>query len=487
MAIHHRLLCLAALLPLSCGTAHEPWGGPHETGADGDGDADSDSDSDTDSDSDSDTDSDTDTDSDSDTDTDSDTDSDADLPPECGDVRPVAPRWRPPPPIVNGTDTWDTSVVSLTEGQALAVGAILGLYEGEWYNVCTATVVSPNVVLTAAHCFYDWMYDRWITASETRFALGDDAAAPLAVFEPSSLNIHPEWSYWAEDLALHDVSVLVFDAPLTDTLPGLVPIAASCEELDPAAVLNQRVQVVGFGMTDPEDVSNTRRWWTTEELVELTTFDFIVDGHGVTGICYGDSGGPTLHADPASGEVRVIGTASWGDPTCVDTDHYARTDHSCDFIESFIDVDHCGGETWEGRCSGDTVIYCEDDGVVYRDCRSLGTVCGAVDGLMRCVGGVDPCDGETVEGRCDGDRAIWCDGVSVLSEDCSLDGRICSLDEHGWNRCVVENCRGVTSTGLCLAGSAVWCEDGEIRIRVCSDCDQRCGWSDAHHGIYCID
>jgi hypothetical protein len=470
-------LVAVALVALSCGTSHVTWDGVEgDAHGDGDGDADGDTDSDTDSD------------TDVDSDSDSDLDHDFDGPPECGDTRPIAPRRGPLAPIINGSDHWDPAIAPLSDGQALAIGAILEQYDGEWLSACTATVIAPNVVLSAAHCFYDWSTLTWLTASDVRFAVGPDAAAPTLVLEPASLEVHPDWDFWTTELSYHDVAVLVFDRPITDDLPGLVPIAPSCDALEADPPVGEWIQLVGYGVTSLDDPSNSRRWWTTEEVTEISAWDLTVDGRGLTGICYGDSGGPALRADPATGRVRVIGTASWGEETCVDTDHYARTDHSCPFIERFIDVDHCGGETLQGRCDGPVAVYCEGDTVTYLDCRSLGRACGEdADGRLRCVDTAGACGGETSAGRCEAGRAIWCDGSSVVIEDCAAERRLCGADDAGRTRCIPDPCRGVSATGVCLAGSAVWCDEGQIRVRVCSECGQGCGWSPDHAGIYCID
>ena len=67
--------------------------------------------------------------------------------PECGDERGPTPETFP---VVNGSPTWDSTVVDLTDGQALAVGALMQRSSGSWSSFCTATLVTPTLVLTAA-------------------------------------------------------------------------------------------------------------------------------------------------------------------------------------------------------------------------------------------------------------------------------------------------------------------------------------------------
>jgi hypothetical protein len=496
------ILLAFALSSGSCGTAHTPYRG----GSDGDADTDSDSDTDT--------------------------RPDGDAPPWCGDER--GPLEIPPERIVNGDDAWDPSVVALTEGQALAVGALLTHHiTPDWQNVCTATLIAPRVVLTAAHCVVDFWEGRDLDPSEVRFAVGPDAADPLAILEPTGLNRHPEYDLWSGDAA-HDVAVLILPEPAATTVPGITPIEANCEALH-GGYLGQRIQNVGYGSTERGGGgSNTRRWWTVEEVVEISDIDFVVDGHGISGVCFGDSGGPSLWTMP-DGDVRVAGTVSWGDESCVDLDHFARTDDNCDLWDDVTDP--CGGETLTGRCDGTTAIWCEGDEVVRQDCFDWGLECGDDDrgrmrcvapidscngetfagrcsagaavwcddgevireeceawglecsdngaGLTRCVEPSDPCGGETFEGRCAGTTAVWCDDGRVRRELCSEERLVCGPDDEGLIRCLDDPCRGFTWEGRCVGGSAVWCEEGQIHVRICADCGESCGWSEAHEGYYC--
>ena len=78
------------------------------------------------------------------------------------------------------------------------------------------------------------------------------------------------------------------------------------------------------------------------------------------------------------GAVRVAGTVSWGDPSCVDYDHFARTDDNIDFLLPYVGPDDpCGGLTWEGRCDpGDVAVWCIDGLTYRRDCAACSQTCG---------------------------------------------------------------------------------------------------------------
>jgi hypothetical protein len=99
--------------------------------------------------------------------------------------------------------------------------------------------------------------------------------------------------------------------------------------------------------------------------------------------------------------------------------------------------DNCDGETYEGRCSGDTVIWCENNQVKTQDCGDTGKQCvydpdtkyyGCGD-----VGDTDACQGETFEGRCDGNTVIWCENNEVKNLTCTT----CGFDDSkGFYNCI---------------------------------------------------
>jgi hypothetical protein len=281
--------------------------------------------------------------------------------------------------IVAGQPTFDPSVVELNDGQVLAVGAMLTRdpRTGSLSTSCSATLVTDTVVLLAAHCVLGWT--GVVRPADVRFSVGRDVADPEHVFEVSEVHYNTAYRPWGGEQARADEAVLVLAESASEAIPGIRPIPINREPL-PDGFLGARVQTVGFGSTEPGGGGgNTVRWWTTEEVTEVTDYDFTLYGGGVSSVCYGDSGGPALFTFP-DGRVRVAGTVSWGDDSCVDYDHFTRTDHNLDFLYRYVGdepVDPCGGLTWEGRCEpGEVAVWCID-GVTYRrDCAACDQTCG---------------------------------------------------------------------------------------------------------------
>jgi hypothetical protein len=389
---------------------------------------------------------------------------------DCGDEKTLAE------PIINGTAMWDPAVVTLTNAQALAVGFLeLGGRGG-----CSGTLIAPRTVLTAAHCVYS-------RPSYVRFYTGGNFLTPEGVYRALEYHAHP---YYGAEYVDYDIGIVILESdPMDD---GVIPIPV---HLEPAQRLaGEDVQAVGFGITSLSGGSNTRKWWTVIQVVSETPTIYTTSGGGVTGPCSGDSGGPMLWQDPELG-VQVYAPVSSvdGDGGCVGLAWYPRTDYADNaaFIRTYLPEDPCGDETPQGRCDGNTAIWCEGYTVMSDDCETWETCMLNGDGNYRCVL-TDPCRGETWEGRCNEDgAAVWCEDGSIMVHGCPDFGYYCGTGEDGLTRCQPPGpcqAEGLDWVGTCTVdGHVRWCEDGVIKDRDCWKCDQDCGWAGDVLGNYCID
>jgi V8-like Glu-specific endopeptidase len=396
--------------------------------------------------------------------------SDKDGPLDCGDEKTARS------PIVNGDPIWDPSVITITEAQAKAVGYLqLGYYGG-----CSGTLVAPFTVLTAAHC---------VTPSpgSVRFLVGTRARSPEFAYSAVSWQAHP---YYAGGNIYHDIAVVTLaEDPVAD---GVQPIPVHLEPQQ--RLVGHHVVAVGFGVTAPGTGSSGTKYWTTVMVAREDSYIYEIDGGGVTGPCSGDSGGPMLWMDPEFG-THVYGPVSSVDATggCVGRAWYPRADHpeNAAFIRRYIPEDYCEGETLEGRCDGNTAIYCEADAIIIDECDPWETCQLNADGHHRCVV-TDPCRGETFEGRCDdAGAAIWCEDENILVHGCPDFGYWCGMNDDGLYRCMPPGpceAEGLDWNGVCTEdGHVRWCEEGQIKDRDCWMCDQDCGWAGDLLGNYCLD
>jgi hypothetical protein len=200
--------------------------------------------------------------------------------------------------IVGGVeDTHHEAVVALV-ALPLACGALPAA-------VCTGTLIAPRVVLTAAHCLALLPPGR----GEVVIGRKVDASAARHIRIVQTLP-HPEWVAPSHDVALIAIGEDAGIAPalLTDTN-------------DAAWLSGNLVTLVGYGR-DEHGRTGTRRFGTASVL-ETTSQHFRVEP-GPALSCLGDSGGPAFAV--VAGIERVVGVASYGDPSCAAVATYARLD-----------------------------------------------------------------------------------------------------------------------------------------------------------------
>jgi len=195
--------------------------------------------------------------------------------------------------VIKGTMA--PTAVEMTALQQQAVGAFV---DDNDHPFCTGTLITPHVVLSAAHC--------GVQVGD-RFVIGADAAKPDAFAYVAAVVRDSRWAQTSYDhqLALLDRDLAVEPLPLAPDPP----------------VVGQTVQGVGYGMTDPAASGNTQRWWTAEPIEAVSDRWIGIDGQGRHGLCLGDSGGPLLVPGPA-----IAGTVSQGAASCTGEDLYSRPD-----------------------------------------------------------------------------------------------------------------------------------------------------------------
>lgn len=258
--------------------------------------------------------------------------------------------------IIIGGD--QTKHVSLLPEQLAAVGALsaaVDLVDPADTVTCTGTLVAANWVLTAAHC-------------KSQPVLQFRTSTPRAPGEPAT---HSDSIVAVEGRRfLHaDRDVMLVELQPSPQFADLnIRPIRLVRSLARAAWLGQPATLVGFG--DDGTGKRGARLSTVESIVEVDQDFLILDGHGVSGACHGDSGGPLL-GTIASGEVRLLGLLSWGSNDCVGIDVYERADTLVQWVETVTrqaQADPCGDLGWQGTCSDNAARWCADEHVVAELC-----------------------------------------------------------------------------------------------------------------------
>jgi secreted trypsin-like serine protease len=221
--------------------------------------------------------------------------------------------------IIGGTPTTDLP----------AVVALYGTVpDKEGGALCTATIISKTVVLTAAHCVHPSTVGenaKFVIFTAADLTDPDKRGPGLPVKE-----VHFNEAWDPNNLtAGHDVAVAILAKP-TKIKPMKVNRAALADSLTGATA-----RIIGYGLDD--GFNQTGAGIKRHAQVALNSFDdqFVKTGSWFgTTICNGDSGGPII---TKIGNVdTVVGVNSFGFIYCLGEASSTRTDANNDFISRYV-------------------------------------------------------------------------------------------------------------------------------------------------------
>ena len=214
-----------------------------------------------------------------------------------------------------------------TASQYPSTGALIEQFNSGKYVVCSGTLVSTTVFLTAAHCV-DEGQAVWVSFD---LHINEPVTAQTNTIYAGTAH-HPAESYCtgcgqSDPL---DVAVVVLDAPVSGITPAQLPTENLLSGMSNQALKSATFVAAGYGTV--RDVKQkagqslywdpTRRFaWQTVNSLEPAWLNLSMNvSTGDGGTCYGDSGGPHF-----LGSVVVAVTVT-GDVNCKATDKDYRID-----------------------------------------------------------------------------------------------------------------------------------------------------------------
>ncbi len=208
--------------------------------------------------------------------------------------------------------------------------------EAHYYQVCSGTLIAPQVFLTASHCTVGW--DAYFAShpGAEMLVTFDPTIAPTSTYYSGEMVTNPAYGGGGENDS-NDVAVILLDAAPPGITPAQLPTAGLLDELQDEHLLkDSKATAVGYGtvrdtnrtgwqaLLDNMDRNKAEQTFQSLTGAWITYSMNLATGNG--GTCYGDSGGP--HFIWLNGaETNIVAAITvTGDYQCKSTDKDYRMD-----------------------------------------------------------------------------------------------------------------------------------------------------------------
>jgi V8-like Glu-specific endopeptidase len=204
------------------------------------------------------------------------------------------------------------------------------LRAGQKDLLCSGTLISPTVYLTAAHCtaYLESLgiHEVWVTF--------DPEFNSRSKLHAGRMYSHPNYNGAQSDP--HDIAVIVFDQPIKGITPARLPPAGLFDQMKAAGTLDSQLFTnVGYGGQERVIDGGSHIYYEDTREVSTSSFHALNEAWlrlsqnpatGDSGTCYGDSGGPQFLGAGANETNMIVSTTITGDSQCIASNVAYRLD-----------------------------------------------------------------------------------------------------------------------------------------------------------------
>lgn len=231
----------------------------------------------------------------------------------------VAPTGQRTEPLIGGTPT--------APGAFPATGALwIAFGDLPPSPTCAATLLAPDVAVTAAHCFLD------AATTPAELVIADDAGDMTAPrVEARAVHLHPQFTTQpGADGSAHDVALVL----LAHAIDGVTPEVAATVDDRALVGSGAPLDVVAFGPTRIDGAGNRKN----EAQLRITSGDDseLVAGSDGDTACIGDSGGAgfVTRADGSRRLAALVSRAADANAPCSGATRLTRLDAYADWLQA---------------------------------------------------------------------------------------------------------------------------------------------------------
>jgi hypothetical protein len=210
------------------------------------------------------------------------------------------------------------------------VGGLIGEVNGQKFVVCSGTLISRTVFLTAAHCtsYLESLGAKAYVSFDTHITL-------KSTFYSGTMHTNPGYNQAQSDPG--DVAVVVLDKAVRGITPASLPSVGLFDRLKQQGVLQvSKFTVAGYGIQQrqvgggqPFYPDDTYRRYAVESFDALNDAWLRLSQNPATGDgggCYGDSGGPNFLGGGPDETSIIAAITITGDAVCRSTNVVYRMD-----------------------------------------------------------------------------------------------------------------------------------------------------------------